>query len=183
MADIANNGKKNGDKVIKPSEGRLYGRGRMIKALKARADAQRTIYERIADWMTATFGSPEFLILNVLVFTTWILINTGKLPGIQPFDPYPFILLTSIVSLEAIMLAIIVLMSQKRSTKTADLREETDLQVNILMEEEITKILEVLVKFMKEKGVDFGKDQDIQKMLEATDVEGIEKTIDKQLSR
>ena len=183
MAAVANNGKQNADKVIPPSEGRLYGRGRMIKALKAKADAQRTIYERIADWMTATFGSPEFLMINVLVFTLWILINTGTFPGIQAFDPYPFILLTSIVSLEAILLAIFVLMSQNRSTKTADLREETDLQVNILMEEEVTKILEILVLFMKGKGVDFSKDQDIQKMLETTNVERIEKTIDQQLSK
>ena len=74
-------------------------------------------------------------------------------------------------------------MSQNRSTKTADLREETDLQVNILMEEEVTKILEILVLFMKGKGVDFSKDQDIQKMLETTNVERIEKTIDQQLSK
>ena len=98
---------------------------RIFRSIKAKADAKRTTAEQIADWMTLSFGSMTFLLLNVLVFVLWILVNTNQIEAISPFDPFPFSLLTMIVSLEAIILAIFVLISQNRNAKVDDLREET----------------------------------------------------------
>ena len=81
------------------------------------------------------------LILAVLFFIVWLLMNTGKISGIVPFDPFPFPLMTTMVSLEAIILTLIVLMSQNRQSFISSLREEIDMQVNIVAEKEITKIL------------------------------------------
>src|SRR3989344_3194567 len=98
---------------------------KILKSIKAKADARRTVTEKIADAMTSNFGSNTFLLFNVFLFTAWILINTDYIEFIAPFDPFPFNLLTNIVSLEAIILAIFVLISQNRTAKVDDLREET----------------------------------------------------------
>jgi uncharacterized membrane protein len=92
-----------------------YSRRRhIIHSYKARSDERRTLWERVADTSTAMFGSVTFLSLNTVWFTVWILLNTGVF-GNQAFDPFPFGFLTMIVSLEAIFLAIIVLISQNRA--------------------------------------------------------------------
>ena len=105
---------------------------KIFRSIKAKADAKRTVMERTADWMTSSFGSMTFLSLNVSLFIVWIFVNTGQIGSITPFDPFPFSLLTTIVSLEAIILAIFVLISQNRNSKVDDLREETHLQINLI---------------------------------------------------
>src|SRR3989338_4276116 len=89
----------------------LFGEGeesrrKIFRSIKAKADAKRKVMEKVADWMTSNFGSNTFLLFNVFLFTAWILINTNKIKGVPIFDPFPFNLLTNIVSLEAILLAI-----------------------------------------------------------------------------
>src|SRR3989344_8811363 len=111
-------------------------RKKIFRSIKAKTDAKRTILEKMADQITAIFGSINFILLNVFVFVAWILINTNQIKSIPPFDPFPFSLLTTIVSLEAIILAVFVLMSQNRNIKVDDLREETHLQLNLISERE-----------------------------------------------
>ena len=66
------------------------------------------------------------------------------MPGIRPFDPFPYQFLTFVVSLEAIFLSLFILMSQNRANKQADARSHLDLQINLLAEQEATKMLEML---------------------------------------
>ena len=74
----------------------LFGEGedithkRIYHSIKAKADAKRTNMERMADWMTSSFGSNTFLWANVFLFIFWLLINNNKIPGIGVFDPFPF---------------------------------------------------------------------------------------------
>ena len=89
--------------------------------MKARADEKSGFAEKLADRLTIAFGSMPFLLLNCLWFALWIVINVGLFPAIPIFDPFPFGFLTMIVSLEAIILAIIVLISQNRAARIADL--------------------------------------------------------------
>ena len=107
--------------------------------------------------------------------------NTGFIYFIQPFDPFPFGLLTMIVSLEAIFLAIIVLISQNRAAKIDDLRAETDLQINTITEEEITKVMELQVLLLKKNGIDVSHDPELMQMLEPTDLDRIEKSLEEQI--
>ncbi len=151
---------------------------RLVRSVKGKADEKRSPLERIADTLTAVFGSMPFLLLNVVWFVVWIVINVGLIPGVEPFDPFPFGFLTMVVSLEAIALAIIVLISQNRAAKIADLREEVDLQVNILTEKEITKLLQVVAQLAEKQGLDLSRDRELQTMLRPSDTEKLEKDIE-----
>ena len=153
----------------------------IFRSIKAQADAKRTIMEKIADWMTSKFGSSNFLWLNVILFAVWILINTSRIKGIPPFDPFPFSLLTTIVSLEAIVLAIFVLISQNRAAKIDDLREETHLQLNLISEKEITKLIKMMAILLEKQGVDLSQDPELHRMIRPVSEEEIEKRLEKEI--
>lgn len=156
-------------------------RRRAVHAYRAKADAKRSASDRFADWMTARFGTITFLLVNNLFFGTWILLNTGRIPGVSVFDPYPFPMLTTMVSLEAIFLAIVVLISQNRASKIAEIREEEDLQINMIAEEEITKVIELLGLLLRKHNIDINKDESIARMLKPTNSSQIEDALEKQL--
>jgi len=176
--DPSNNIQLPGSKV-RPIANRRH---EVVTSLKSKADAQRTLADRIADRITYLMGSMPFLIANLIWFVVWITINLGLIPGVEPFEPFPFGLLTMIVSLEAIVLAIAVLISQNRAGKIADLREEIDLQVNILAERELTKVIEMMVLLLKQQGIDVPDNGDLDGMLKPTDVEGLEQIIEEQIN-
>jgi len=165
--------------VEKLHKGRPTSR-QVIHSLKVKADAKRSWAERLADWMTAHFGSMGFLALNVFWFALWLAINSGLIPAIPPFDPFPFSLLTMIVSLEAIILSVFVMISQNRAAKVAELREEVDLHVDIVTENEMTKLL-IMVKLLLEKnGIDISDDPELSGMLKPTDPDEIEEALEEE---
>jgi uncharacterized membrane protein len=122
--------------------------------------SQRTIEERIADGITNFSGRMYFVYFHVVWFGVWILINLGYL-GIRPFDPYPFGLLTMIVSLEAIFLSTFVLISQNRLSAEADRRADLDLQIGLLTEYEITRVLNMLDAIQDKMGIENDSDQEL----------------------
>lgn len=154
---------------------------KIIQSFKAKADKKRTQSERIADLMTQKFGSIAFLAVNAIWFTAWILLNIGVVPGVKPFDPFPFGFLTMVVSLEAIFLAIIVLISQNRAAKIDDLREEIDLRVDIITEQEITKLLQLTVSEMVKKGFKLSEDKELNQMIQPTNMKKIESVLEKEI--
>jgi uncharacterized membrane protein len=151
------------------------------RSLKARIDESRTTTEKIADRISGLFGSNAFLIVNVLWFATWSLWNGGYIPGARVFDPFPFGLLTMIVSLEAILLSIFVLIAQSRAERVAELRAEVDLEVNKITEEELTKELELVVKIAAKQGIDVSQDTVLQSMLSPTNVQKLERVLDDEI--
>lgn len=155
---------------------------RLARSLKVEFDSRRTFLERVADQLTTTFGTMGFLMVNLLWFAIWIPINLGLIPGIEPFDPYPFGFLTMTVSLEAIVLAIIVLISQNRASKIDDLRQEVMMQLNILTEEELTKMMGMLTALLEKQGIDVSEDHELQSMLEPTNVEKIEQALEQEIN-
>lgn len=156
-------------------------RKRIFRSMKAKADAKRTALERLADTMTSHFGSNLFLFLNVFLFIVWIIINTHQIKSIAPFDPFPFNLLTMFVSLEAIILSIYVLISQNRTTKIDDLREETHLQLNLISEREITKIIKLLALLLEKEGIDLSQDPELKRMVRPLSEEEIEKRLEREI--
>jgi uncharacterized membrane protein len=156
-------------------------RRRVIRSLRAKEDEKRSFSERIADKFSEIFGSMTFLVINVVFFAVWIALNTRVIPGVEPFDPYPFGFLTMAVSLEAIILAILVLISQNRAAKIGELREETDLQIDILTEEELTKLLHMVALLLEKQGIDNGHDEELKEMLEPTDVDALETELEEQI--
>ncbi len=115
-----------------------------IADLERQFEDRRTPVDRIADAIGAFSGSFLFVALHLLWFTLWFLINTGLLALVPKFDPYPFILLAMIVSVEGVLLSTFVLMKQNRMQKKADARAQLDLQINLLAEKEVTKTLQLL---------------------------------------
>lgn len=161
---------------------RLERRKQFFKSFEAKSLRSRSKLTQIADDLTNICGSTPFLFFHVFFFTGWVIINTGNFPGIMPFDPYPFGFLTMVVSLEAIFLAIFVLVSQNRSSYVNSIRNEVQLRVNLITEEEITKVLLLLAEIRKEVGVK-KNDPELDKMLERIDTNYIEKSILEQLER
>jgi CRP/FNR family transcriptional regulator, cyclic AMP receptor protein len=96
-----------------------------------------TTAERIADWLTHMASSIPFAYGNALLFFVWIVLNTSIIPGLRPFDPFPFGLLTMAVSLEAIFLSLFVLISQSRQAARDQIRNDIEYEVNIRAEQEI----------------------------------------------
>jgi len=115
-------------------------------------------------------------VFHVVWFAGWILANTGAL-GIRPFDPFPFGLLTLIVSLEAIFLSIFVLMAQSRESTVAELREEVSLQVVLRMEEEVTKTLQLVAGLYTRLGHQVSEDPELREMLGPLDADEIERDL------
>lgn len=151
-----------------------------VRSLKAQADAKRTPIEKLADWLTTFFGTVSFLVINVIVFVVWIVVNNGGVPGVAVFDPFPYVLLTTTVSLEAIVLAIIVLISQNRAARISDVREEIDLHVNRIAEAEVTQILRLLTEVAKKSGINTDDDPEIQRMLRPIRNSDIQRKVEQQ---
>lgn len=107
---------------------------------------QPTVGERISDFLTYIAGDIRFVYLNLLWFTTWIVINTNLIPGVKAFDPFPFGLLTMIVSLEAIFLSLFVLISQNRQAARDKVRNDIEYDVNVKAELEIGELLQRLTR-------------------------------------
>lgn len=144
---------------------------------------QRTLVERIGDRLVARAGTGAFATIHALWFTAWIVVNVGGLPGLRPFDPFPFPLLTMIVSLEAIFVTIGVLISQSRMARVADRRAHLDLQINLLAEQESTATLRLLGRIAERLGIaPETAARTEQSSLEAeTDIEGLVSELDRKL--
>ncbi|MCC7448310.1 MAG: DUF1003 domain-containing protein [Anaerolineae bacterium] len=123
---------------------RLAERRQRLGAFRARANERRSKAERIADRLTQVMGSVPFLIFHTLLFAAWLGVNLGIVKIVPQYDPFPFGLLTMALTLEQSLLTIFIIMSQNRASEIADLRNEIDLQVNIVAEEEISKALRLL---------------------------------------
>ncbi|MEO5928785.1 MAG: DUF1003 domain-containing protein [Candidatus Kapaibacterium sp.] len=116
-------------------------RTRVSRNVNEEIEVHLTVVERIADWIAVFSGSMAFLTLNALWFIGWIMINTLPI-GITQFDPFPFGLLTMIVSLEAIFLSIFVLISQNRQTVKDRVRSDIEYDVNVKAEMEVAHLHE-----------------------------------------
>jgi uncharacterized membrane protein len=159
---------------------RLIGTRSAFRSIKAQHARNFTRVERIANRLNVLASSTPFLVGHGIWFAVWMLWNTGLL-GLREFDPFPFGLLTMIVSLEATFLAIFVLMAQNRESAIAELREEVTLQVNLRMEEEVTKTLELMAGLYSRLGHDLEHDYELREMLQPLDAMAIEKELIEQI--
>ena len=103
---------------------------------------KRSRVQKAADWIAEFAGSITFLLIHVVWFTVWVVINSVKLPGIPQFDPFPFGFLTLAVSLEAIFLSVFVLLSQNRQAAKDRVRSDIEYDVNLKAELEIVQLHE-----------------------------------------
>jgi uncharacterized membrane protein len=154
---------------------------RAFGALKAQHNAERTFIETVADDLNAVASGSPYLVAHVVWFALWIPWNLGWF-GLRVFDPYPFGLLTMIVSLEAIFLSIFILIAQKRESAIAELREELALQVNLRIEEEMTKTLQLVAGLYTRLGHRVAEDPELTAMMQPLDVAGLERALQSQIA-
>jgi len=144
--------------------------------------SQRTIWDRIADAVAAFSGSVVFVLLHLAGFAAWFVVNLGWIPGIRPFDPYPFILLAMAVSCEAVVLSTFVLMKQNRMSRRAEQRDQLHLQVALLAEKELTKVLQGQRQISEHLGVkEVTQDQEARELSEHTAVDSLARELQKKL--
>jgi uncharacterized membrane protein len=116
---------------------------RTIIHLRTKAARERSLQGRLADAITSFSGRMIFAYVHIIWFGVWILLNTGWF-GARAFDPFPYGLLTMIVSLEAIFLSTFVLISQNRLGEETERRADLDLHIGLLTEHELTRVLQML---------------------------------------
>lgn len=139
---------------------------RKVAAIDKAQKANRTIGEKIAEVVAAFCGSMTFVYVHIVWFTGWILINSVF--TFAQFDPFPYTFLTLVVSLEAIFLSTFILISQNHETKLTERRNQLDLQVNLLTEQENTKMLDLLQRIAVKVGID-DDDPETATLLEPTE--------------
>jgi uncharacterized membrane protein len=106
-------------------------------------ERHKPVQDRLADAITRFTGSMLFVYLHLLIFGGWIVINLGWIPGVPRFDP-TFVVLAMVASVEAIFLSTFVLISQNRMQALADKRADLDLQISLLAEHEITRLIQMV---------------------------------------
>jgi uncharacterized membrane protein len=142
-----------------------------MRQLEEAAKAKRTRADRIASIIARFCGSMTFVVIHVVLFSAWLAINL--LPGLEHFDPYPFTFLTLVVSLEAIFLSTFILISQNYDMRISERRNQLDLQINLLSEQENTKMLQMLERIAIQVGAHQKDDPQVRALEEATRPEAL----------
>jgi uncharacterized membrane protein len=154
---------------------------RIIKTWEQSALHGRSRAERVSEWITSTAGRGPVLLAHLAWFVSWTAVNFGAVPGLHPFDPFPFPRLTMLVSLEAIFLALFVLSSQNRLATQSEKRAHLNLQIDLLAEREMTAVLQLLRDIATHMGVahtagrpridELAKDTDVHELASRLDDE------------
>ena len=153
---------------------------RNIQALlehRKKEENKKTVEERIADSVTRFTGSMLFVYIHLVLFGAWIIWNLGWL-SLKPFDP-SFVVLAMFASVEAIFLSTFILISQNRMTALADKRAELDLQVSLLAEHEITRLITLVTCIAKKMNIEDANDAEIDELSKDVYPEKVIETMEK----
>ena len=150
--------------------------------LKSYVGFERRLADVITHFLIKSLGSLWFLNTCVLFILLWIIVNLGWIPGVHPFDRYPFSLLLMIVSFFAMLLAIVVLLNQNRQGNMADIRQRIDFEINVRAEREITKMLTMLDELNANLGMK-RTDTELERMKEKLDIVAIKEDIEQGIEK
>jgi uncharacterized membrane protein len=143
-----------------------------ICELERKALARRSLSARLGDVIATQAGKMWFILFHAVWFAVWLYLNMNAKSG-STFDPFPFALLTMIVSLESIFLSLFILMSQNRTGILADQRAHLDLQINLLAEDENTKMLQMLQALCEYHKLAIANDPEIESMAKRTEIKDV----------
>ena len=133
---------------------------RNIGALRKRrqdAEAAASLQERLAGAITRFAGSMRFVYVHLCAYGFWLAANLGWVPGVTAWDP-TFVVLGMVASVEAIFLSTFILISQNRMSAMEDRRAELDLQISLLAEHEVTKLVEMVAAIADHVGIKPGRE-------------------------
>lgn len=154
---------------------------RTIVALENSAKSAATAGERLATHVATFCGNMIFVWVHLGLFAAWIFYNS--LPRFAPHsDPFPFIALTFVVSLEAIFLSSFILISQNEEKRLAKQRSHLNLQITLLTEQESTRMLKTLNNIAKQVGAEIDDSSGLATLGESTRPEKLVDQIDAAIS-
>lgn len=148
----------------------------VVRKLEEAANQERTTSDRVAKIVASFCGSMTFVWVHVVWFGAWIVFNS--VPGVKHVDPFPFTFLTFVVSLEAIFLSTFILISQNHDTRISERRNHLDLQINLLSEQENTKMLMMLQAIAERVGAELEPDDDVTVLAQETELEKVVEQIE-----
>ncbi len=154
---------------------------RNIQALLARRDAEErklNWQEKMAAVITRFSGSMWFVYLHLVVYGLWIFINLGWIPGVRRFDP-TFVVLAMEASVEAIFLSTFILITQNRMMAQADRRADLNLQISLLSEHEVTRLIQLTRELARRMGVEEAKEPELEELAQDVAPEQVLETMDK----
>jgi len=143
----------------------------VVRKLEEAANQERTTSDRVAKIVAGFCGSMTFVWVHVIWFGGWIVLNS--VPGMKHVDPFPFTFLTFVVSLEAIFLSTFILISQNYDARISERRNHLDLQINLLSEQENTKMLMMLQAIAEKVGAELEPDEDVTVLAQETELETV----------
>ena len=143
----------------------------VVQKLEEAAKQERTTSDRLATFIANFCGSMKFVWVHVMWFSAWIVVNL--IPGVRHVDPFPFTFLTLVVSLEAIFLSTFILISQNHDTRISERRNNLDLQINLLSEQENTKMLMMLRAIARQVGAEIEHDEEMAVLAQDTELETV----------
>lgn len=151
-----------------------------VLALEEHAERSRSLTEAASESLGAFVGTMPFVLLHVLLFAGWIAMNAGW-RHTHPFDPYPFNLLSTIASAEAVILSAFVLMKQNRMSRVGDRRDHLDLQVNLLAEQEASLALRMLDRIGRKMGIDLPEQEEALQLSRTATLEHLVRELHRRL--
>jgi uncharacterized membrane protein len=154
---------------------------RVVSRIEHGGLQERSPLERLADAVAGAAGSSWSLFAHTVLFSVWLVVNARWIPGLPTFDPPPFGLLTTIVSLEAIFLSLFILTSQNRMSRQAERREHLDLQVNLLAEQESSLTLKLLRRLCERQGIPI--EEEIRELEKKTNIRELIERIDEHVPK
>src|SRR6478672_5475671 len=137
-----------------------------IRSLERWSKRNRTFADRVAETVARFCGHMGFVWVHAALFAAWI--GWNAMPGLSHFDPYPFTFLTLCVSLEAIFLSSFILIAQNYEMRVSERRNQLDLQINLLSEQENTKMLQLLERIARQVGANLDDVDEIRALEQAT---------------
>lgn len=129
-----------------------------------------SVGEQVANKVATAVGSWTFLCVQSAILIAWIVFNVAR--GQNSWDPYPFVLLNLVLSVQAAFSMPIILMAENRQSRLADRRNHLDLQINLLAEQENTELLRLIRLLCQKSGINIQKDEE-QGLEQATDPDQI----------
>ena len=140
--------------------------------------ANRTRAERVGDSISSFAGNLAFVVIHIVIFGSWIAVNTLSIASIPHFDPAPYSLLGTILAFEAILLASFILMRQIRMSRRAEERDHLAIQILLLAEKEITAVVSMKRQIANSMGLhNVAKDKEIEQLSQDTSVDDVAQTI------
>ncbi|CAA9512564.1 MAG: protein of unknown function DUF1003 [uncultured Sphingomonas sp.] len=151
--------------TVAPSSGLATALERNIEALAERRreeTASASFQDKLADAIRRFAGSMAFVAIHAILVIMWVLVNSG-LTALRPFDP-TFVILATVASVEAIFLSTFILISQNRASVAADRRADLDLQISLLSEHEVTRLIVLVARIADKLGIEEASNPELDEL-------------------